>query len=179
MIFRKHVQLNDGTFILLEQLGRNEDVHEFRRFINSFVKENVYLLLDQPVTIQEEKNWLKNQIAASRKGEQIYLKALMNTQLIGLCHTQRGIYRNRGNVMMGIAVEKHWRRKGLGRLMLKEMILLAQQRWDPKNIYLHVVSANQKARGLYESLGFRIIGRLPHWFEYHGKYYDELILLLK
>jgi ribosomal protein S18 acetylase RimI-like enzyme len=134
--------------------------------------------LDKPLTLTEEKIWLKNQIQANKKGEQISLKALVNDHLIGLVLAQRGMYRNRGNVMVGIALRKHWRGRGLGWILMQELIAVVEQRWHPLHIYLHVVSSNTKACALYKSLGFRMIARLPQWFEYNGKYLDEYILIL-
>lgn len=80
--------------------------------------------------------------------------------------------------MLGVALRKHWRGKGLGWILMKELIVVVEQRWHPLHIYLHVVSSNTKARALYKSLGFRMIARLPQWFEYNGKYLDEYILIL-
>jgi RimJ/RimL family protein N-acetyltransferase len=130
------------------------------------------------LTFQEEKIWLENQYQANKKKEQIYLKAMVNEQLIGAVHAQRGIFRNQDNTTLGIAIANQWRGKGLGRLLLQEMITRVEHIWHPKNIYLNVVSSNTHARRLYESLGFRLIARLPRWYEYNGKYLDEFILLL-
>ena len=130
------------------------------------------------MTLKEEKKWLQTQIQAQRKGEQIYLKALVNGHLIADCFAKPGFGRNRGNINLGIAVAKNWRGKGIGHILIEEIILRSEQKWHPKNIYLHVVSANKKARQVYESLGFRIIAQLPQWFEYNTTYLDEFILIL-
>lgn len=44
---------------------------------------------------------------------------------------------------------------------------------------MHVVSSNKNAISLYESLGFRKIAQLPQWFEFYGKYLNELVLILE
>jgi RimJ/RimL family protein N-acetyltransferase len=168
----------DGSTILIQPLNGKENIREFQRFINSITKEGSYLLLNRPLTLNEEKTWLENQYKTNKKGEQIYLKATVNDQLIGVVHAQRGIFRNQGNATLGIAVAKQWRGKSLGRLLLQEIIARVEHTWHPKNIYLHVVVANKTAHALYTSLGFRPIARLPQWFEYNGKYLDELVLLL-
>jgi RimJ/RimL family protein N-acetyltransferase len=175
---RKRLILRDGTTVLIELVNGKEDIREFQRFINTLTREGAYLLADKPVTLKEEKQWLQTQIQAQKKGEQIYLKALVNGRLIGDCFAKPGFGRNRGNVNLGISITKNWRGKGIGRFLLEELILRSEQKWHPKNIYLHVVSLNKKARQLYESLGFRIIARLPQWFEYYTTYLDEYILIL-
>jgi len=102
----------------------------------------------------------------------------VNGHLIGDCFAKPGFGRNRGNINLGIAIAKNWRGKGIGRILLEELIVCSEQKWHPKNIYLHVVSSNQRAKRRYESLGFNIIARLPEWFEYNTKYLDEYILIL-
>jgi ribosomal protein S18 acetylase RimI-like enzyme len=175
---RKSLVLKDGTTIRVEPVNGKEDPREFQRFINTLTKEGTYLLVDKPVTLKEEKQWLQTQIQAQRKGEQIYLKALVHGHLIGDCFAKPGFGRNRGNINFGIAIAKNWRGKGIGHMLLEELIIRSEQKWHPKNIYLHVVSANKKARQLYESLGFLIIAQLPQWFEYNTTYLDEYILIL-
>ena len=152
--------LKDGTTMHIEPLNDKEDVRELQRFINTLTKEGLYLLVDKPVTLKEEKQWLHTQIQAQRKKEQIYLKALVNGHLIADCFAKPGFGRNRGNINLGIAIAKNWRGKGIGHILLEELIRRSEQTWQPKNIYLHVVASNKKARHLYESLGFHIIVRL-------------------
>ncbi len=175
---KKHIALHDGTVVSIESLNGKEDVREFQQFINALIREGTYLLVDKPVTLTEEKQWLQNQLKEQRTGKQLYFKALVNGRLIGDCYAKPGFGRNQGNVNLGIAIAKRWRGKGVGRILLKELIQQSEKKWHPKNIYLLVVSANTKARTLYESLGFRRIATLPQWYEYGTKYYDEFLLLL-
>jgi [ribosomal protein S18]-alanine N-acetyltransferase len=175
---RTQVKLKDGTIVSIEPLNGKEDAREFQQFINSLTREKTYLLVDKPITLKEEKLWLKTQLQEQRKGGQIYLKALVNGRLIGDCFAKPGFGRNRGNINLGIGLAKNWRGKGLGYLLLTELIERSEQKWHPQNIYLHVISANTTAHRLYESLGFQILATLPRWFEYEKRYLDEYFLLL-
>ncbi len=175
---RTQLKLKDGTTVTIKPLNGRENPREFQRFINTLTREKTYLLVDKPITLKEEKLWLKTQLQEHRKGGQIYLKALVNNRLIGDCFAKPGFGRNHGNINLGIAIAKDWRGKGLGYLLLTELIERSEQKWHPRNIYLHVVSANTMAHRVYESLGFRIIARLPNWFEYDDKYLDEYFLIL-
>jgi ribosomal protein S18 acetylase RimI-like enzyme len=175
---KKKIILEDGTVVYIEPLKGIEDAREFQCFINALAREGTYLLVDKPISIQEEKEWLKNQLLAQQKGEQLYLKALVDGHLIGDCFAKPGFGRNRGNIDLGIAIARKWRGKGIGRTLLMELIERSEEKWHPKNIYLHVISQNTRARKLYELLGFRIVARLPAWFEYNGKYLDEFLLIL-
>jgi len=113
-----------------------------------------------------------------REGQQIYLKALVSGRLIGVCVAKPGFGRNRRNINLGIAIAKRWRGKGLGRLLLQDLIEHSEKKWNPKHFYLHVVSENTIAHRLYESLGFRVIAHLPEWFEYNNIFLDEYLLIL-
>jgi RimJ/RimL family protein N-acetyltransferase len=175
---KKHILLKDGTIVCIEPVNGTEDCREFQRFINTLAREGTYLLVDKPITLKEEKQWLKTQVTEQRKGKQIYLKALVDGRLIGNCFAKPGFGRNHGNVNLGIAITKKWRRKGIGYILLNELIQRSEKKWHPKNIYLHVVSANTKACQLYESLSFRKIALLPQWFEYNKRYLDEYLLVL-
>jgi len=175
---RTQMRLKDGSIVKIEPLNGREDAEEFQEFINTLTKEKTYLLVDKPVTLKEEKQWLKTQLVEHRKGHQIYLKALINGRLIGDCFAKPGFGRNQGNVNLGIAIAKNCRGKGLGYLLLTELIERSEQKWHLKNIYLHVISKNTTARRLYETLGFHIIATLPDWFEYEKKYLDEYMLIL-
>lgn len=175
---KKHIVLKDGTIVCIEPVNGTEDFREFQRFINTLTRERTYLLVNKPITLKEEKQWLKTQVTEQRKGQQIYLKACVEGRLIGDCFAKPGFGRNHGNVNLGIAIAKKWRGKGIGHILLEELIFRSEKKWHPKNIYLHVVSANKKAYRLYESLGFRIIAQLPQWFEYNKGYLDEYLLIL-
>jgi RimJ/RimL family protein N-acetyltransferase len=175
---KKKVVLQSGALLSIEPLNGREDPREFLGFINSFVSDGSYLLVDKPVTLKEEKQWLHTQLQAQRKGEQLYLKALVDGHFIGDCFAKPGFGRNRGNVSLGIAIVKEWQGKGIGRVLLEEIIERSERKWHPKNIYLHVVSANTRARKLYESLGFRVAATLPQWFDYKKHHLDEIVLIL-
>jgi len=175
---KKHFVLSDGTIFCLEPLTGREDAREFQRFINALTREKTYLLVNKPITLKEETQWLKTQMNEQRTGQQLYLKALVDGRLIGDCFAKQGFGRNKGNINLGIAIAKPWRGKGIGHLLLEELIERSEKKWHPKNIYLHVVSVNTKAHQLYKSLGFRKIATLPSWFEYDRRYYDEYLLRL-
>jgi len=175
---KKNVVLKDGTIVQIEPLTSRGDVREFQHFINTLTREGTYLLVDKHVTLREEKQWLQTQVCEQKKGQQIYLTALVDGRLIGTCFAKPGFGRNQGNVNLGIALVKQWRGKGLGFLLLSELMERAEKKWHPKNFYLHAVSANTQARRLYESLGFRVIAQLPGWFEYQTRYLDEYLLIL-
>lgn len=115
--------LRDGTNVLIKSLTGKENTQEFQRFTNTLTKEGTYLLVNKKVTFKEKKQWLKAQIQSQKKGELIYIKALANGHLIGDFFAKPGFRRNQENINLSIAIKKQWQGKGLGNIMLKELIL--------------------------------------------------------
>ena len=178
MAQKKTIVLPDKSIVHIEPLTGRENAKEFQTFINTLTREGTYLLVSKHISLKEEQQWLQTQMIEQRKRQQIYLKALVDGRLIGVCCAKPGFGRNHGNVNLGIAIVKNWRGKGLGHLLLSELIERSEKKWHPKNIYLHVVSENTTAHHLYEALGFHVIAQLPQWFEHNKKYLDEYLLIL-
>jgi|WetSurMetagenome_2_1015567.scaffolds.fasta_scaffold19127_3 L-amino acid N-acyltransferase YncA len=179
MAYKRQILLEDGTTVTIEQLTGKEDPKDFQQLINPIIKEGAFILRDKPVPIAEEKKWLAQRIDANRKGEEIYLKAIIDGKLIGCCNATQGRFMQRGNVDLGIMLDKRWRGKGIGKLLLEESIALSKKKWKPRNIYLMVVSENKEAVKLYTFLGFRVTAVLPGWINRKGRYYDLLIMTQK
>ena len=59
-----------------------------------------------------------------------------------------------------IAVDPAWRRKGVARLLMQEVLDLGA-RIAAEEIYLEVRPSNLPARNFYVTLGFRDVGRRP------------------
>lgn len=176
MAYKKEIIMDDGTQVTIEQLTGKEDAKDFQRLINPIVKEGAFILRDMPVSIAEEKRWLSERLDANRAGKEIFLKALIDGKLIGCCNATQGRFMERGNVDLGIMLEKQWRGKGIGKLLLEESISLSKKKWKPRNIYLMVVSENKEAVKLYTFMGFRVVAVLHSWINRKGKYYDILIM---
>jgi L-amino acid N-acyltransferase YncA len=176
MAYKKIIELDEGTQVTIEQLTGKENAKDFQQLINPIVKEGAFILRDMPVSMAEEKKWLSERIAANKKGKEIFLKALVKGSLIGCCNATQGRFMERGNVDLGIMLDKRWRGKGIGKRLLEESIALSKKKWKPKNIYLMVVSENKEAVKLYTFMGFRVAAVLHSWINRKGKYYDILIM---
>jgi len=124
----KNVVLKDKTVVSIQPINGKEDAEKFQSFINTLIEEGTYLLLDKTITLEQEKQWLQEQIRLQKNGEQIYLKALVNGHLIGNCFAKTGFGRNKKNVNLGIAVAKKWRGKGLGHILIHELIKLSERK---------------------------------------------------
>ncbi len=63
-----------------------------------------------------------------------------------------------------LAVGAAWRRRGLGRWLLQEVLGLAARRGAP-SAFLEVRQSNWSALGLYRSVGFDILGTRRDYYE--------------
>lgn len=105
----------------------------------------------------------KNQLA-------YYLVAQLEEEVIGYA----GLWTilEEGHIT-NVAVHPSHRHKGLGRLLLTKLMEV----WEPQGISaftLEVRPSNEAAIGLYQNLGFQVMGRRPGYYEDNGE--DALIL---
>jgi ribosomal protein S18 acetylase RimI-like enzyme len=97
---------------------------------------------------------------------------------LGMCKLMPMKHRNSHIIYLGgVAVEPDHAGKGLGRQMLIEAIALAKQRGFTR-IELTVATANPRAVGLYESLGFVNEGLLKNYtyLASEARYVDEFVM---
>lgn len=84
----------------------------------------------------------------------------------------------RHRCMLGIGLERPYRRLGLGRELMQTAIDFARQAPQIDWIDLHVFGHNHPARRLYESFGFQEVGRITDRFRIDGESIDDLTMTL-
>uniref|UniRef100_A0A0G4HC37 N-alpha-acetyltransferase 60 n=1 Tax=Chromera velia CCMP2878 TaxID=1169474 RepID=A0A0G4HC37_9ALVE len=78
--------------------------------------------------------------------------------------------------VLTLGVVDPYRRKGLAKKLIGELISHLEGKCpDVKALFLHVVSYNQAALSLYESLGFVTLKRIPSFYSLYGREYDALL----
>ena len=70
----------------------------------------------------------------------------------------------RHRATIAIALLREFWGQGIGTKMFREMIRLAQEREDVLQLELGFIEGNDRARHLYEKMGFRIVGLNPDAF---------------
>jgi ribosomal-protein-alanine N-acetyltransferase len=63
-----------------------------------------------------------------------------------------------------VAVDPQWRRRGVGRRLVREVLERARKR-GVRELFLEVRPSNQNARALYEELGFSAVGRRRAYYQ--------------
>ena len=174
----RHI-LKDGREVEIVPLSPKLPAKWLRDYINGIIEEDGWIHLMKKQSLGNEETWKKNTLAGIRKGEQMHFAALYGKRVVGSCHARKEAGRAEGNVMVGIAVSKDFRREGLGEFLMRHTIARAKSKWKPKNLYLNLAAPNKTARELYEKLGFVEFAVFPKWVKRRGKYYDFSWMLLK
>lgn len=113
--------------------------------------------------------------------EKFILGAFTNNSLVGTVTFMRENsvkVSHKGNVFaMYIAPEV--RRMGLGKSLMIDLIRRAKTFDGLEQINLTVVSENNSAKKLYQSLGFEVYGVERNALKFNGQYLDEDLMVLK
>jgi len=80
------------------------------------------------------------------------------------------------NCEVGISVRKEYWGKGVGTVIMGELIRHARERGTIRNISLGVKASNRNAIALYEKCGFVKIGVHKDYFNVDGNYDDEILM---
>jgi RimJ/RimL family protein N-acetyltransferase len=174
----KKVKLKDGRIAVIDFLKESDSAEELRKFINSIIAEDAFLIYNRKTTMKEEKEWKKNELKKFRERTGFLLIAKINRKIVGSSGAGKGPHRAKGNVELGIAISKEGRGIGLGEVLLRTNIRITKKFLTPKNIYLTAFELNKPALSLYKKLGFKEIAKLPEWLEHGGKYCDQIVMKL-
>ena len=79
--------------------------------------------------------------------------------------------------IVGMYVDFHIRRKGVGRGLLMRAIETAQQLRGLRRVRLAVVESNKPALRLYRTAGFKVYGREKEALLVNGRFYSDLLLV--
>lgn len=157
----------DGKAVLEHLRKTSEETHFMARYPEEIV-----------MTEEEEEAYLEK---VRDHEDNFMLAAFLDGELVGNAGIQRVSdlmkYKHRGE--FGISVKKKAWNLGLGRTMITEMLLQAKNTGF-EQIELTVFEDNQKAKSLYEKMGFFETGRIPGAYKLKdGRYYDEIQMIYK
>lgn len=102
----------------------------------------------------------------------------------GLLAGMAGFYREKHakflhkGTIWGVYVKQEFRRRGIARALLTEIIQRVRATGEIEQILLVVAATQPKARTLYESLGFRKYGIEPRSLKIGDDYIDDELMVL-
>jgi RimJ/RimL family protein N-acetyltransferase len=174
MILKKY-QIFDKTITL--RYPKPSDAQDLMNVINSLVKEKTDIAKTAPITIQQEKSWLKQTMQAIKNKEKIMIVAELDGIVVGSCEITRDTYDVSRHVgTLGIGIIKPARGNGIGANLMKTTLDQAKK-MGLRIIKLYVFDSNKKGKSLYEEFGFYEIGRIPMGVYHNKKYKDDIIMV--
>lgn len=147
--------------------ARPEDAEAMIEYLRTVSGESPYLLREPDevnFTVESERTILQSKIDSPNE---IMLVAYVNGELAGNCalasHGDKRRVKHRCSV--AIALYEKYCNLGLGRILLNILLELAKQ-CGYTQAELGVIEGNERAKHVYESLGFKEYGFLPNSLRY-------------
>lgn len=168
----------DGTQLRFRE-PYPDDAPKMMRFINAFVSEpRSGLLIDRKVTLASEKVWFKGWLADIKQRRGVMLLVEKDGRVVGNCTANRLPWKNSHAADIGIALAKEVRGKGVGMALMTRTIDLARKRMRGlEMLHLKAIAYNDRARALYEKLGFVEVGRIPKANKEGREYFDDILMV--
>jgi L-phenylalanine/L-methionine N-acetyltransferase len=110
------------------------------------------------------------------RGERISLVAVMDAQVVGDIGLIRANGRRAHSAAIGMGVHDAYQRRGIGRALLGEIVVIADDWLDLRRLELTVFCDNQAAIGLYQSFGFETEGVHRNYAFRSGIYVDAFAM---
>ena len=178
-----------GPMRFRDKLGREvilrnaeiSDAEEMIRFLDVTAAESRFLAREPgevSLTIEEEECFLHAKIEDSRE---LLLVAEVGGKHAGNCSLMcvKNFSRYRHRCEVAIALYQEFWGAGIGRKMLETVLDVAKE-CGYEQVELEVIEGNDKARALYEKLGFEEFGHFPDNLKYaDGTYADSFWMMRK
>ncbi len=153
-------------------------VRNYYSFFDELQKDPSFGLIlsrDKP-GMELEAAWFASLYTAILKGNAIAAVAQEGAEIAGICDVHRirpGTSMDHVG-LLGIALRREFRGKGIGRQLLEYVIKNTEGRFE--QLELSVFATNKAAIRLYESLGFREYGRTHGTIKRGKLYIDEIMM---
>jgi ribosomal protein S18 acetylase RimI-like enzyme len=111
---------------------------------------------------------------------QLVLGAFAGEQLVAIAGLRRELPAQLAHkaTVWGVFVQPAWRKAGIARQLLQEIQQHARA-MGVLQLHLSVNAENQRARHLYDALGFQAYGLEPRCLNVGGRFYDEVHMCLR
>ena len=160
--------LNKSDALMYQEVRLNALKHNPEAFSSTYEREVEFSL----ETVEKRIEPVKNKFvlgAFDHNGSLVGIITFMRENGLKTSH--------KGNVF-GMYVAPEIRGRGLGRLLMTELIRKVKNCEGLEQINLTVVSGNNSAKQLYKSLGFEVYGVEKNGLKFNGQYFDEDLMVL-
>lgn len=148
------------------------DAEDLKEYINSMVEEKADISRQEKVGLEEEIDWLSDNLEEVRKENRIDLVVEVEGKIMGHGQIAKKERAQSHIGKLGLGLREEIREKGIGSKLLENLIQEAENKLDVEIITLGVFGTNKLARNLYEKFGFKEFGKLEDGVKHFGKYKD-------
>ena len=173
--------LKDGRKAILRN-PRNEDIPGLLDYLVRSAGESDFIMRYPEecakYTAEGEAKWVEGNNSDENTA---VLVCEVDGKIAGNCSIHRNPMmkvRHRGAIAIAL-LQEFWG-QGIGTAMFREMEHIAKSWGDTTQLELEFVEGNARARGLYEKMGFRIVGVRPDAYRFKdGSLHNEYIMMKK
>lgn len=175
----KTYTLNDGRQLCV----KCPNVDDAEKLLNTYRKacsESRNLsrdISDFDITVEREELYIR---AIINSPIHVMLSAFIEGENVGSADIfpKSALSRDRHRCTLGIVLLDKFTGLGIGTILINELFKIAKS-LNYEQMELTVVSHNIKAKKLYEKLGFKQVGVIPHGQKYSDGSYADLIHMVK
>lgn len=165
----------DGRTVTLRSL-KWEDLDDLVKFINSLIDEGAQITASKKVTREQEAVWLGQRLTDVENGNQVIVVAEVDGRVIANSSFSKKTGYSEHVGILGIAIKDGYRDIGIGTELMNVLISKAED-MDLKMLTLSVFASNDRAKHVYEKVGFKETGRIPKELYKDGKYIDHIYMV--
>lgn len=129
---------------------------------------------EMKMTVEEEEHFLE---AMDQSPHMLLLIAECDEKIIATSHLRFFTAEKTSHrAQVALAVSQVYWSLGIGTLLMEELLTLAKDR-GTKLVELEYIDGNERARNLYDKLGFIEVGRKPKAFKMEEDFFDEVLMV--
>jgi len=149
-----------------------EHIGSFRDCVGEVARERQYLAMLEAPPLEQSRAFVLGQIQANAP----HFVAIAEDTVVGWCDVivkPRDTLSHSGTLGMGVRAA--YRGRGIGKALMETTLAGARNRGFTR-VELTVRIDNERARKLYESVGFKLEGTLRKHIRVDDKYYDSYLM---
>lgn len=154
---------------------RKNDVRGAWKFYNKVIKETENLNRIRPVSLKDERTWVRDSISKVKKNNMMLLYAECDGRIVGSASIERHTEDRKKHVAsFGVAILHEFTGMGLGTRMMT--VLEKNMMAGIKLLVLDVYGKNNIAQHLYKKMGFKTVGKIPCSVKTSAGYQTDIIM---
>ncbi|MGE7093245.1 N-acetyltransferase family protein [Lysinibacillus sp. NPDC048646] len=162
------------------RIAVQEDAEKLLEIQRAVIAEELYLMTTSKEfqqTVAGQKAWIQSKLTNER--ETIFIAQFHNEIVGWLMFQSPNRQRLSHTGTIGMMVHKDYRRYGIGKRLLEELLEWAMKNPYIEKVSLGVFSTNERAIALYKKMGFVEEGRKIHEIKINDNVYIDDILMYK